>query len=485
MKSKRLRAMTTVLVVLTVIFSMSMTAFAAGNTPTSDVDQVAPAITYQTPAATVSFNIGKDIVLFNVDGSQILEPNVAYTYEVAPDVVDSTTTTVTGLTFDQTDDPEETATVAVRTGIAGGVTLANDGKVTFGEDNSTLHNTYVEGATVGNAQDKIVSKNLTVNIDANVIYANGANKAGIYRYSIKDQTTDETLLKSGIKRDANYNRKLWLDVYTRYNADNSGLEVYGYVLFKDKEDNYDQSFEYDKNLTAETIKVGGYDIESETGEDGAYNSGRGIISDQYHTYNVEVKKVIDGALGDKNHNFPFEVTIKNVANTISGYSEQVTSKADFYYVVTTDGTAANRVITNLNDNGAKTIGDTTTSSALKFENNDNVLITGLPVNAVVQVTELNDTPDVYTASAKDTDNNDLILDNGETSKKVAANTGKASLKNAFAVDNTAAKDTITVKNTLKEVSPTNVVLRYAPYLFILGAAILLLVMRRRTRKDEE
>ena len=447
--------MTTVLIVLTVIFAMSMTAFAAGNTPTSDVDQVAPAITYQTPAATASFNIGKDIVLFNVDGSQILEPNVTYEYVVVPDIVDSTTTTVTGLTFDQTDDPDETATVAVRTGITGGVTLANDGKVTFGEDNSTLHNTYVEGATVGNAQDKIVSKNLTVNIDANVIYANGANKAGIYRYSIKDQTTDETLLKSGIKRDANYNRKLWLDVYTRYNADNSGLEVYGYVLFKDKEDNYDQSFEYDKNLTAET------------------------------TYNVEVKKVIDGTLGDKNHNFPFEVTIKNVANTISGYSEQVTSKADFYYVVTTDGTAANRVITNLNDNGAKTIGNTTTSSALKFENNDNVLITGLPVNAVVQVTELNDTPDVYTASAKDTDNNDLILDNGETSKKVAANTGTASLKNVFAVDNTAAKDTITVKNTLKEVSPTNVVLRYAPYLFILGAAILLLVMRRRTRKDEE
>ena len=483
MKNKHLRTLGAILLALAMVLTMNVSVFAAGNTPTSDVDQTAPAYTYETPAATASFTIGKDIVLFNVGESQILEPNVTYTYEVSPVTVDSKTTTINGLTYDQTDDPEETAIIAVRSGVSGGVTLANSGKVEFGADNSTLHKTYKEGATVGNAQDKIVSKDLTVNIDASAIYASGANTAGVYRYAIEDKTTDETLLKSGIKRDSNYVKKLYLDVYTRYNTAKNGLEVYGYVLFKDKGSNANQSFEYDKDLTAETIKVGGFDIESETGKDGTYNSGSGIISDQYHTYNIEVSKKIDGALGDKNHNFPFQIDITNVAGTISGYSQQVTSKADFYYEVTTDGTKAEKVITALDENGSKTIGATAATSELKFQDGDKVLITGLPVNALVKPTELNDTPDVYTASAKDTDDAAMTLDNDATTKKVNANTGTAALKNAFAVDNTSAMDKIIVTNTLKEVSPTNVVMRYAPYLIILAAGCALLLLGKR-RKSE-
>lgn len=483
MKNK-MKALSTVLLALIMIFAMSISTFAAGNTPTSDKNSTAPAIGVD-PAATASFNIGKDIVLFNVDESTILEPNVTYTYVVAPVTVDSTTTTIQGLTYDQTDDADKTAKVAVRSGVAGAVTLGNSGQVTFGTDNSTKHKTYKEGATVGNSQEKIVSKELAVSIDASKIYANGANNAGVYRYSITDTTTDETLLKSGIKRDSNYIENLYLDVYTRYNAAHDGLEIYGYVLFKDKENNADQSFEYDKDLTSETIKVGGFDIESETGKDGEYGASTGIISDQYHTYNVEVKKLIDGALADKNHNFPFKVEITNVASTISDYTQKVTSKADFYYVAKKDGTDVAEVITALDENGSKTIGDTATTSELLFQNEDKVLITGLPVNCLVKVTELNDTPDIYTASAKDTKNVDMTLDNDGTIKEVPANTGTAAIKNAFAIKNTSAKDTITVTNALNEVSPTNVVMRYAPYLFILGAGVMLLMVSRRRKAEQE
>ena len=50
-----------------------------------------------------------------------------------------------------------------------------------------------------------------------------------------------------------------------------------------------------------------------------------------------------------------------------------------------------------------------------------------------------------------------------------------------------ASDKATIKfiNDLSEVSPTNVVMRFAPYLFILGGAMMLLVASRRRKSDQE
>ena len=44
---------------------------------------------------------------------------------------------------------------------------------------------------------------------------------------------------------------------------------------------------------------------------------------------------------------------------------------------------------------------------------------------------------------------------------------------------------IGLTNTLAEVSPTGVVLRIAPYVAILGGGIALLLLSKRTKKDDE
>jgi len=482
------------------MIAVCATAFAAGNTPTSDNDTNAPAITV-TSAATVTVPVTKDIVLFNVDGSSILEPNVTYSYKVEPVTVTSGTY-VTGLTARTDDATTATATIAVRSGIAGGVTIKGNStgatagttaSVVFGTDNTTKISTWKETDMVDHTRTKVASKSFDVIINASTIYASGANTAGIYRYKITDETTDETLLKAGIKRDSNYMESLYLDVYTKYNSNNDGLEVYGYVLFKDLSNNASQSFEYDTSVAHETIKVSGFNVESETGNTGSYDANTGIISDQYHTYNVLVKKVITGGMANINNRFPFKVEITNVASTITGYTQQITSQADFYYVSTQNGTAGSETIVALDATGNWSLGNTTTSSALQFKNNDQILITGLPANALIKVTELNNTVDYYNASAVDTDSSALTLTDGATTPTtntvitMVPSTGTAGMNTTFAVDNTSAKDQIVFTNTLEQISPTGYVSRFAPYALILmaGIALLIVAKKRKPAMDDE
>jgi hypothetical protein len=485
------------LVFAIVMIAMVGVAGAAGNTPTSDNDANAPAITV-TSSATVTVPITKDVILFNVDGSSILEPNVTFSYSVEPVTV-TDGTHVTGLTARTDDEATATATVAVRSGIAGGVTIKGNGEgatagntanVVFGTDNSTKINTWKETETPDHTRTKLASKNLDIIMNATTIYASGANTAGIYRYKITDTTTDETLLKAGIKRNADYMESLYLDVYTKYNSTNDGLEVYGYVLFKDLSNNASQNFEYDTTVAHETIKVSGFNVESETGNTGTYDGNTGIISDQYHTYNVLVKKTITGAMANVNNQFPFKVEVTNVASTITGYTQQITSQADFYYVATQNGTAGSETIVALDATGNWTLGDTTTNSALKFKNNDQILITGLPVNALIKVTELNNTVDYYNASAVETDSNSLTLTDGTTTGTVISmlpNSGTAGMNATFAIDNTSAKDQIVFTNTLEQISPTGYVARFAPYALILvaGIALLIIAKKRKPAKEEE
>lgn len=497
-KMKKLGAL---LLALVLALSLSAPAFAVANTGSSDYDgNTGHPFALQTSATTLS--IKKEIVLFNVDESTIFDPNVVYSYSVSTVNVDDGTPKVTGFVLN---DNTKTTAAVVKDGVNGAVTIqgrkvdqyegttasanhsvtGTSGAATtliFGGDNGTKNATLDEGTTIttsnaGGTNGKVSVGYIDVTVNPATIYA--AEKGpGIYRYKISDTTTDATLTAAGITRDTDYVKDLYLDVYVKNNTNNpvDGYVVYGYVLFKEgatTDANKNLVIEY-ASSTDESVKVDGYTVLSEVAK-----------ADQYHTYNVEVTKAITGALADKRHNFPFRVDLSNAA---------ITSQDDFYYVVTTDGTAATPVTANLAADGSWGLGDVTTtpaSSALKFQDGDGILITGLPVSTKINVQEYNDTFDVYTASAKDEATATLNLDNTSTTPTTDAeavvfeNTKIAKLHAVKDVDYTTSKDIVAFTNNIETVSPTGVVMRIAPYAIMLGFGIALLLVIRRRRDEEE
>ena len=352
---------------------------------------------------------------------------------------------------------------------------------------------------------------MTINVDANKIYdpQYGAaehtntqvNGPGVYRYKIEDVTTAETLTKSGITRsyantNNNHDSYIYLDVYTKYNANKNGLVIYGYVLLKDVENNDNVSITYNKDTQGETLKVTGFDTESENTE--KYNeqtvAKANLTSDAYHTYNVEVSKKTAGDLADTQHNFPFKIELTNT-NT-------VTSEDDFYYQITKDGTPQTEEITKLSTAGAWTLDGVTASTNLQLRNGDKILITGLPVNTKIKVTETNDTDDTYSVSAtkltaegtdvtKAADTEAITLkDNTNatgTSLSVAKKTGTAAMDSELLLNKTNAGQKIVFTNTLKDISITGLLFNVAPFAFITvaGAALLGLFMKNKRNSESE
>lgn len=508
MKKKSVKKMLTSSAAILTIAALAVPGVSvfAVDTPTINTS---PANKLPTAAATADVTVNKDIVLFNVDGSQILSPNVTYSYDITSANVSTATITTYAPEDLNTDGTPKTGavpvTVKVRPGVLAAVSTTNDvasttdkveGNITFGaasdahNNNTNKHAANKESEATVTLSNK-VSSTMTITVNANKIYdpnSTGAqvNGPGVYRYKIEDVTTDAVLTASGIQRNyktaANDTDKyIYLDVYTKYaDSNKNSLVVYGYVLLKDVEGSDNVSVNYNKNTASETLKITGFDTESENTEN--YGDGTvakaNLTSDAYHTYNVEVSKKTDGDLADAQHNFPFKVELTNT-NT-------VTSLDDFYYVITKDGTPQTEVKTNLSNTGAWTLDGATASTNLQLQNGDKILITGLPVNTKIKVTETNDTSDTYSVSAKDTDNAALSVNGSTTSVSVNAGT-TAAMDNVFAVDNTTALDKIEFTNTLKDISVTGLMFSIAPFVFITiaGVALLVLVMKNRKSSDNK
>ncbi len=469
-------------VIMTSVIAASAFSASAATTPNSGND--AAVIHSITPANTTSFTVTKDIILFNVDGSNIYEPNVHYTYSIAGATVNDGTT-VKGLTLETTDPADETVTVAVRSGSlassvvtiqgANGLGVAGDAGETatlvFGDDTNHNKATNKETDNITTTNENTAERALTVNIDATKFPAD--SPAGIYRYVITDTTTPATLTAAGIERNANYDTARYLDVYTKYGNDGK-LQVYGYVLLKGKS-GANTSLEYD-TTAKETTKVTGFDTESETGAAGEYNTGT-PISDEYHTYNVEVKKEVEGTLADPKREFPFQIDLSN--NIIK-------SQDEFYC---TQSGVDNEEKGTLSTSGNWTFGTAGATSALNLKNGESILITGLPTGTKIKVTEFNSAPDTYTVSAKNTAGAPITLKCGEkTGNSLAvAPSNTAEMNDTFDVANTSERDTITFKNTLKDISVTGVAFAVAPFALILlaGAFFFGLFMKNRKRNESD
>lgn len=496
---KRMLSTASSAIMVSAMAASALNAFAY-NTPTINKE---PAFVLPSATSSASIPLNKDIVLFNVDQSSIYEPNITYKYEITSATGNNTITTYAqGDLENGSPKPGATPiTITVNAGIIGAVSTSvgdnasttniKEGTITFGADNATKNETndeYGDSTTAVIDTNKKVSKNLMITVDANKIYDpeygnaghtnTQVNGPGVYRYMITDKTTVAEYTAAGVT-DGGAANDLYLDVYTRYTYDNdgkpNGLEVYGYVLMTANE-----SIQYD-GATTEGNKVTGYDTGSENKD--TDNTGKiepaELKSDSYHTYNVEVKKEVKGDLADRTNNFPFKVELTN--------SNKVTSQDDFYYVIKKDGSSLDAVPSHLDNEGKWTLDGAAAATNLQLQAGDSILITGLPVNTKIKVTETNNTDETYTVSAKNTNDGEISFESTPSSVKslaVAANES-AVMATEFAVDNTLAKDTITFTNELKSMSVTGIAFTAAPFALMLLAGTFFVGMFMKNRKKDE
>jgi hypothetical protein len=450
-----------------------------------------------TPASTANITVNKDIILFNAEGFDIYAPNITYSYNITSAQTDAETQILTYANSDlENGVPKDGAVpiaVKVHRGEIKAISSTGDdantaniveASIAFGGSGDAVHNANNSSLTLINGNKKI-SNSMTISVDAMKIYnpnydPNNAstkiqvNPPGIYRYKIADVTTAATLAAAGVT-DGGAASQIYLDVYTKYNSTKDGLEVYGYVLFKSDSDT--TSITYDNTVTIATEgKVTGFDVQTETETVMGVNGQNEITykSDKYYTYNAKVKKTIDGELADTTHKFPFKVELSN---------SSVTSADDFRYQIKTGGEEGALTDAHLAADGSWTLdGITDTSTGLILGQNDEIVLVGLPAGTKIKVTEKNDTGDIYTASAKGTDNTALNLKSGTAAAAASVAVSPDATAEMNAVYDIDGTETITFTNSMKDISVTGLLFSAAPFIIITGAGAVLIVMVIRNRK---
>jgi hypothetical protein len=258
--------------------------------------------------------------------------------------------------------------------------------------------------------------------------------AGIYRYVVTESTNVDKAA-AGIT-DGTISNVRTLDVYVR-DAQNgeSGRQIYGYVLFSDG-----------------TAKSSGF-----VGTSGDQTA------DQYYTYNVTLRKTLSGDSAMDNHEFPFHVDFTNDA-----VSQNVLLKMAPSGNVTA---AAPQAAAASNMDMAPAIA-----------NGGQVKYIGIPANTQVDVFETNDVTGT-------TYRNSYTIDEGTEQgvKNITWDSANDANKSNTATVSTAASHTITFADTLELISPTGIVMRFAPYglMMAAGIALLILAIRRKHRLAEE
>lgn len=474
---KYLKKISTVVLALMMVLSMGASVFAVENTNQHGNETTAN-----------SFKIPKDIVLFNTNGLKIYEPNVTYNYAITAGAPGENTTITDDPAISKYDgNTDKSVTAKVKAG-TGGVTLTGTSStdvkgvgqgnisVVFGDGEHEAAASYdfatnVEGAAVSESSKK-ATRDITVTINPadDAFKKDGNFVPGVYRYHIAE--TGSNANENGVKTYDNRLKDITLDVYLKWNANKDGLEVYGYVLSRDLTES--ENLKYDTAETPSMAKITGFDIPSNL-VDGT-GAATTSTADEYHTFNTTVTKTVDGALADKNNTWPFQIDVTGISST------------EFYYQI--------NEVTATGDLRTMGSGQTISNDNTKLKHGDKgIRVVGLPYNATVTVTETNNTSDTYTPSATykagSADAADITSELNivgdfaptKTAATLAYKNGKAA--SAKTLTDALTEDVIAFTNTLAAISPTNVVMRYAPYLFILGGAVMMLMISRRRKAEQE
>ncbi len=391
-----------------------------------------------------SINIKKEIVAYNPNGTEVHSPVVTYTYTVTPADVSAEPT----VTDETTDHASEAAVIApVKAGVTTGLTV--NGGTAGNATSATGTLEFDNSKTFNTAAGETNEYDITLDF-SDVTFT----QPGVYRYQIVETiaagTADEDDYDKVAMEDGEGNT-LFLDVY----VDGSG-DIYGYVCMN-----------ANGSVTPST----------ETKINGFVNGTAADNSDKYYTYDLTLSKdVANDNYAASSNAFPFTVTFSNpegytstftIGQTVGSGSTGLDSSAASLTGLPTAWSGTVQV-----KDGNPTVGTTA----------GDIVLTGIPAGVDVNVYETNNvTGATYQVSSK------------VNGTEAASDASVATSANSTAVDVNTTKiattdaQTVLIVNTLLLISPTGLVVRFAPYglLLIGGIALLLIAMKHRKHNEEE
>ena len=421
-----------------------------------------------TPAKNRSVIIYKEITAYNPESSTVNAPEITFTYTITH----STALAGQNIQDDESHhDPAASSHVLTKEGI-GTPTITG----------TALGQLALSPTVVGDQLKASVNGTanrfpLTVSF-ANIDFtASPGTGAGVYRYQIDEITTEAIKNQSGIKEGSVANT-LYMDVYVDGNGD-----VYGYVLFTSNTD-IDASGD-DKNDTTAATAVGKTEgFVGSQPDDGTYESEDASTADKYYTFNLEVKKLVenDTYIQNNHHQFPFYVTLDNPTVT-----------ANVLPIMTVGQHATQSSLSSAKIGSASHPTPDATTWTPTIAHDAKITYVGIPCGTTVTVYEEND---VAGTSYRETyENADSISEGlnlfyagtGDKPKSETAtiNCGSSALTKATENHTGTGKGILTFTNKLLQISPTGIAFRVAPYVLMLVAGVILLVLSRKRKNNGE
>ena len=454
-----------VVLILVLIMSLSVTAFAEGEATLTD-GEIGGFTTPDTPTVqSKTLILKKELTAYNLDETTINAPTISYTYSIAAgaadvNITDAASDHATGV---------GAITVPTKAGITNGITIT-------GTSENTIAWTNAETLTASSAGTPN-TKDLKIDF-SNVVFTG----PGVYRYKITETPPSNyaaagvTETKSG---DAAGSHVRYLDVYVKPVAENfsggaaaSDWDIYGYVCMYESEEITPEG----DTTTTGAMKTNGFVSGT--------NDGTAIKADSYYTFNVIVgKKVENDAYAKATHAFPFTVIFTNAT---------VTQSIDISYKTT--GTAPTGFI----DPAPAALSAGNTKGVVSIKDGATVKYIGIPNGTSVEVYETNDvTGVIYNVVTKLTTNGTATNSDASVTWGVTPATAVAQAATKAAYESTKSTITTTadadddnaykvdVTNTLLTISPTGITLRVAPYALMLCVGLLLLVYSRKRKAKAE